>query len=163
MFSFRRRAWGVDSEEGRTCKEEVDCTDSGVLDAAIRGPSCPWSNLDLWCSHGGGFCLLLGTPRWNPNLGVTLHAFQVSSQFSANMINMLPHPGLVQNYSSKESQPNGWKINDPLLFLIKFIVALGLQSLLLAKGPKSWPEEKQQNFISKTFNKHFKFTFKIRH
>ena len=32
---------------------------------------------------------------------------------------------------------NGRKINDPLLFLPKFIVPPGLQSRPLAKGPKS--------------------------
>lgn len=60
-----------------------------------------------------------------------------------------------------ENLRNGWKINHPLLFLPKFIVPPGLQSLRLAQGPKSWREERQQNFISKAFCKHSEFTFKV--
>lgn len=56
---------------------------------------------------------------------------------------------------------NGWKTNNPLLFLTRLTVPPGLYSLHLVKDPKSWPEEQQQNFTNKTFNKHFKFTFKM--
>lgn len=56
---------------------------------------------------------------------------------------------------------NDWKINNPLLLLTRLTVPPGLYSLHLIKGPKSWPEEQQQNFTKKTFNKHFKFTFKM--
>ena len=54
---------------------------------------------------------------------------------------------------------NGWKTNNHLLFLTRLTVPPGLYSLHLVKDPKSWPEEQQQNFTNKTFNKHFKFTF----